>query len=173
MTKNATYIAVREDGELVKMTEAKFNNDVKKVQDANIEIDKNNLAHPDEEPKVHVALPVAERQQTYVKHTAATIAEAQELVPTESVLLTYFNRGYALAEEKFISDHLTDDTFTATEGVVDLAPELQTLPERTRATRKEQTPEEMVQALKALPPDQLAKYIEEFMAVLGTSVGAK
>lgn len=167
ITNNNTYVAVREDGDLTKMTESKFTKSVKEAHGQNAEITKANEAVPaGGELKPLVAVPEAVHQQTFAKHIAETVADMDALCPNEKVRLTYFNRGYSLAEETFISDQITDDKFAPVEGVFDLTTHLQTVPERK--TKKAMSPEDAVGLLRALPKDELQKILAEFMGALTT-----
>lgn len=173
---NATYVAIRnEQGELVKATESKLTSLNKKITEENAEALAFNAANPDQPQRELKPSVEPERAISVTKHSADTLAEAQTLVPDEKVLLTYFNRGYSLREEQAISQMLLDDEFTPVEGFYDLTEDLQKLPERTRGTRKAQTPDELVASLfdpavlaSLKASGKLNEVIEKFMAALGS-----
>jgi hypothetical protein len=156
ITKNNTYVSVLEDNELTKMTEAKFNKLVKDATDAN---------KAAKEGEALTLVPEAAKQQTFAKHEAETLVDAQALVPDEKVLVTYFNRGYSLAEETEIKDRLEDATFTPVAGIFDLTPFMQTLTVRVR-TKKALTQEDLIASLKSLPKEQIQAILMEFADAL-------
>jgi hypothetical protein len=171
-TRNATYVSVLEDGDLRKMTEAKFNKSRADAIKANAEINAANVAAaPGTEVRANVVVPEIAKQQTYLKHEAGTLEDAQALVPDKKVFLVYWNRGYSLGEESVISDQMTDPAFSPVEGVIDLQPELATIKERARA-RKPLSAEDTINNLRslkasgALTQEQLQAIVAEFMEAL-------
>lgn len=164
-SKFATYVGVAsgQDTEgnvtdVTKMTESSFDKAVKDAREKN-----DNLKEGEE----LVDVPEAFVKQTFTKYEAETLAEAQELCPDEAVLLTYFNRGYSLRQEKCISDYITDPKFEPQDGSVDLREECANLPER-RTKRKALSTDDMLNHLKSLPKDARDEILREFMNALAT-----
>lgn len=176
ITKNATYVAVADADGFSKMTESKFTKLVADATTKNTAIQAKNLTvGPDEQSPLE-EVPQAARTQTFVKHIAETLADAQTLCPDEKVLITYFNRGYSLSEEGEISDQITASDFVPVDGVIDLQASLATIPERTRKTKAVSTGEVLTGILGMsndqlaalnLTPDIVAQLVAKFSAVLG------
>ena len=154
--KLETYVSVQEGESLSKMTEKKFE---KSVADARA----TNTAAKEGDALVDV--PEATFKQTFVTYEAASLEEAQSYIPDENVLLTFFNRGWSLHQQKLISDLITDNDFTPVEGNYDLIEAASRLPERTR-TKKAMSTDDMISHLKSLPKEQRDAIIAEFMAAL-------
>lgn len=146
---NKTYFRILADGakEPEKVSESAYN---KLKEDAT----KNSTP----QPEVQVA-------QTFAFYEAATLEEAQTLVPSEEVFLSYFNRGMTLRQFSEINKLIEDVDFEPIDGVYDLAQYLNVLQERKRMSPEEKA----LRDLKNLPDDVRQRILQ---ALLGETTVA-
>jgi ribosomal protein L11 methylase PrmA len=98
--------------------------------------------------------------KSFVFYKAESVADFQELVPSEQEVVDIFNRGYVLKQNTIVQEYMDTDDWEGhnDEGAFDLRQDASIVRERTKATPEEKATRDLLK----LSPEQLARVLASF-----------